>query len=352
MSAPLYVPVLPARPHARTAYRQLSPSVQRALVPLWNLPSRAGRPSDVLAAGVERDVLDVSKVHRNHPAWVDAPFADEDHLAALAPVLSVVAGVSPLRPVTGPERPRHHQATTLESARHTGSGLAIRVMVPGEWDDALGHGVRDLLAGLDPAVEADLLLDLGAVRADRTDTAKEALRALDALMPLTPWRTAAVLGGGFPDVTAELVEYGTAEEPRTDWHLWHELHRSPRSYLGRLVYGDYGADSARGITRGPSSGTGGPPWGVLRYTTGDSFVLVKVPTGGEGRAAAVRAGARELVALPEFRGAAASAAETWLRDCARGQGPKGTGTAATWLQQANVQHLTYAVRSLTPRTGP
>ncbi|MFE0703315.1 beta family protein [Streptomyces sp. NPDC058872] len=352
MSGPLYVPVLPARPHARKAYRQLSPSVQRAVVPLWNLPPRAGLPPDALAADVRRDVLDISRVHRHHPAWVDAPFADEDQLAALAPVLSALAEVSPLRPVTGPERPRRHQSATLESARCTGSGLAIRVMVPADWDDGVGHGVRDLLARVDPAVEADLLLDLGAVRADRTDTAKEALRALDVLMPLTPWRTAAVLGGGFPDVTAALVAPGTAEEPRTDWHVWHELHRSARGYLDHLVYGDYGADSARGITRGPSSGDGGPPWGVLRYTTGDSFVLVKVPTGGEDRAAAIRAGAREIVALPEFRGATASAAETWLRDCAHGRGPKGTGTAATWLQQGNVQHLTHAVRSLTPRTGP
>ncbi|MEU2234823.1 beta family protein [Streptomyces vietnamensis] len=348
MSGPLYVPVLPAKSHARKAYRQLSPAVQAAVVPLWNLPARTGLHPDALATDVRQDIREVSRVQRHYPAWVDAPFADEAQLSVLADVLSADAEVSSLRPVTGPERPEAHQAATLEHARSTGNGLAIRVTMPGEWDDAVAHGVRDLVARVDPAVEADLLLDLGAVRADRPDAAKESLRALDALMPLMPWRTAAVLGGGFPDVTARLLEHGTAVEPRWDWLVWRELTSSSREFVRRLAYGDYGIDSTRGITRGPSSGNGGPPWGVLRYTTDESFVLTKVPTRGDDRAAAIRAAARELLALPDFRGATTGAGETWLRDCARGQGRRGTGNAAVWLQAGNVQHMTYVVRSLQP----
>ncbi|MFF4094310.1 hypothetical protein ACFYYY_10720 [Streptomyces sp. NPDC001834] len=348
MSGPLYVPVLPAKPHARQAYRQLSPSVQAAVMPLWNLPPRACLHPDALATGLREDLWGVRKAHRHHPAWVDAPFADEAQLSVLADVLSTDAEASPLRPVTGPDRSEAHQAAMLKHARSTGNGLAIRVMMPGEWDDLLARAVRDLVARVDPAVEADLLLDLGALRADRTDAAKESLRALEALIPLMPWRTAAVLGGGFPDVTARLLEHGTAVEPRWDWLLRGELTDSTREFVRLLAYGDYGIDSTRGITRGPSSGNGGPPWGVLRYTTDESFVLVKVPTRGADRAAAIRAAAREVLALPDFRGAAASAGETWLRDCAHGQGSKGTGNAAAWLQAGNVQHMTHVVRSLQP----
>ncbi|MFE7384530.1 beta family protein [Streptomyces zhihengii] len=348
MSGPLYVPVLPAKSHARKAYRQLSPAVQAAVVPLWNLPPRPGLHPDVLATDVRQDIREVSRVQRHHPAWVDAPFADEAQLSVLADVLSADAEVSPLRPVTGPERPEGHRAATLEHARSTGSGLGIRVTMPGEWDDAVAHGVRDLVARVDPAAEADLLLDLGAVRADRPDAAKESLRALDTLMPLMPWRTAAVLGGGFPDVTARLLEHGTAVEPRWDWLVWRELTSSTREFVRRLAYGDYGVDSTRGITRGPSSGNGGPPWGALRYTTDESFVLAKVPTRGPDRAATIRAAAREILALPDFRGATAGAGEAWLRDCARGQGPRGTGNAGVWLQVGNVQHMTYVARSLQP----
>ncbi|MGW0606666.1 beta family protein [Streptomyces sp. NPDC002640] len=343
MSGPLYVPVLPAKQHACQAYRQLIPPVQEAVVPLWNLPPRAGAHPDALTAGIRDDLWRVRKAHRHHPAWVDCPFAPEAQQSALAEVLSADADVSPLRSVTGPDRSEAHQAAMLEHARFTGNGLGIRVLLPGEWDDAVGQGVRELVARAGPAVETDLLLDLDAVRADRTDTAKESLRALEALMPLTSWRTAAVLGGAFP---TGLPEHGTDVEPRWDWWVWRDLHRAGRGFVRALAYGDYGIDSTRAITRGPSTDGAGPPWGMLRYTTDESYVLVKVPTRGHDRAATVRAAARDILALPDFRGPTASAGETWLRDCARGHGAEGTGNPAVWLRVGNIQHMTHVVRSL------
>ncbi|MFI1658579.1 hypothetical protein ACH4ZU_27305 [Streptomyces sp. NPDC020472] len=363
MSGPLYVPVLPAKQHACQAYRQLIPAVQAAVVPLWNLPPRQGAHPDALAPGVRDDLRRIRKALRRHPAWVDCPFADEAQQSALAWALSTDAdeaqrsapaelfgdtGVSPLRPVTGPDRSEAHQNAMLRHARATGSGLGIRLMMPGHWDDVPLHAVRDLIARVDPAVEADLLLDLGAVPADRTDAAKETRRALDALLPLFPWRTAAVLGGAFPDVTARLLERGSAVVPRSDWRVWTEVRSSRSEFDSILAYGDYGADSTRGIARPPSSGKGGPPWNALRYTTDESYVLVKAPTRGPGRAAAVRAAARDVLALPDFRGPAASTAETWLRDCAHGHGPKGTGNVGAWLRVGHVQHMTHVVRSLRP----
>ncbi|MFJ9828720.1 hypothetical protein ACIRSU_30775 [Streptomyces sp. NPDC101160] len=251
MSGPLYVPVLPTKQHACQAYRQLIPEVQTAVVPLWNLPPRAGVHPDALAVGVRGDLWRVRKAHRHHPAWIDCPFADEAQQSALAEALFADADVSALRPVTGPDRPDAHRAAMLEHARSTGSGLGIRVMLPGHWDDVPLHAVRDLIARVDPAVEADLLLDLGAVLADRTDAAKETRRALDALLPLFPWRTAAVLGGAFPDVTARLLERGSAVVPRSDWRVWTEVRGSGREFDSILAYGDYGADSTRGIARPP-----------------------------------------------------------------------------------------------------
>ncbi|WP_406401452.1 beta family protein [Streptomyces uncialis] len=346
MSGPPYVPVLPAKPHAITAYQQLSPTVQRAVVPLWNLPPRHGTVPDLLSARIRADTRAVSKAHRHHPGWVDAPFGDETQLRLLASALSELGRSSLLRPVTGPGRPERGQAAALELARRRGSGIGIRVPVPGEWDGAVAHAVRELLGRLDPADEADLLLDLGTVRGDRPDAGKEALRALDALMPLTPWRTAAVLGGGFPEVSAVMLEQGLCFEPRSDWHMWRELSAAARDYVPWLGHGDYGVQPARFLGREPSAGRGGPPWGVLRYTTAESFVLAKVLARGEDRAAVNRAAARKILGLPDFRGAAAGVGESWLRDCARGHGAAGTGNAAMWLRVGNLQHMTYVVRSL------
>jgi hypothetical protein len=83
-----------ARPYAVTAYRDLTPDVQRAVTPLWNLPPRHGTAAQV-AEATRTDAAKVSTVQRHHPAWLDAPAADEAQLAALAGFLPRLAEGSP-----------------------------------------------------------------------------------------------------------------------------------------------------------------------------------------------------------------------------------------------------------------
>ncbi|MCB5181955.1 hypothetical protein LG632_21565 [Streptomyces sp. SMC 277] len=85
--------------------------------------------------------------------------------------------------MTGPDRSRLQQTTSLEAAARGGRGVGVRVRVTGGWDAGTAEAVRSLLARAEPAVRADLLLDLGGVLADRPDAGKQALRALDALVP-------------------------------------------------------------------------------------------------------------------------------------------------------------------------
>ncbi|MEU1311220.1 hypothetical protein ABZ419_20345 [Streptomyces cinnamoneus] len=350
MSEPLYVPALPARPHAADAYRRLRPDTQRAVAPLWSLPPRPGLLPSELEAMFRGDLNKVTKAQRYHSAWLDAPFADEGQLSVLGPLLSGVVAAAPLRPVTGPERSRAQQTWALDAAQRSGDGLGIRVRMAEGWGGDAVESVRDLLARADLAVRVDLLLDLVAVLADRPDASKEALRALDALVPLAPWRTAAVIGGGMPPLTAELVDQGLRDEPRTDWTLWCETVESGRPYLSLLTYGDYGIQPASDLARVPPSGRGGPPWGALRYTTDRSFVVVKMLARGEGYTTNNRFMARQLLDSPGFRMPSTSAGEAWIRDCAQGSG--GTGNFSTWLWVGNAQHMTYVVQSLRGMGAP
>ncbi|WP_330333142.1 beta family protein [Streptomyces sp. NBC_00536] len=347
MSGLLYVPVLPTRPHAAAAYSRLRPDVQSALAPVWNLPPRPGLPPAELAAKVRRDVATVSKAHRYSPAWLDAPFAGAEDVSVLTKLIPEASAFGLLRPVTGPGRPEALQAVAMEAARRAGDGLGIRVCVPGEWDGRTVDDVRHLLERADPLVRVDLLLDLGAVKEGRPDAGKEALRALDALVPLAPWRTVAVLNGGFPEVTTDMLDQGLREFPRADRQVWHEIGDSGRAYRGLLTYGDYGVQSPTAISRPPGSGGGGPSWGFLRYTLDGAFVLGRMLATGDGKTAHNRATAREFLAHPGFRGPAFSSGEGWLSDCAQALGRGGTGNFGTWLWVGNVQHMTYAVRYLT-----
>ncbi|MGK5639630.1 beta family protein [Streptomyces sp. URMC 126] len=350
MSEPLYVPVLPVRQHARMAYERLRPDIRAAVAPLWNLPPSPGvTPAALERAHWQRELGRVRGAHRRHPGWLDAPFAEAAQIPALAEILAECSALNHLlSPVTGPDRSEAQQTAAMETARLCGCGLGVRVPMPGEWDGATAEAVAGLLARIDQEVPVDLLLDLGSVPPGRPDAGKEALRALDALVALADaWRTVAVLGGAVPHVTDDMLPLGELhEEPRADWEMWHEIRVGGRERLSQLRYGDYGVQPPAALATEP--GGGGPPWGVLRYTTDRSFVLCKVLNGGPDRTASIRAAARRIRDLPEFRGAAASAGETWLRDCADGPvtDSKGSGSHTEWLRAGNVQHITYVVRSL------
>ncbi|MDG5804051.1 hypothetical protein P9869_15550 [Streptomyces ossamyceticus] len=229
MSGPLYVPVLPTKPHAASAFRGLWPDVRAAIRPPWNLPPLPGVAPETLATVVGTYVDPVSAVSR-HGGWIDAPFGEDAQTAALADALAVYCELGRLRPVTGPERTEAQQAAAVETARCSLRGLGVRVRVTGEWDGRLGEAVRGLLAWTGPEVAVDLLLDMGAVLADRPDAGKEALRSLDALMPLAVWRSVALLGGGSPRVSADMLEEGACEESRAEWGMWHEVRAAGRSY--------------------------------------------------------------------------------------------------------------------------
>ncbi|MFD6424683.1 beta family protein [Streptomyces sp. NPDC060198] len=352
----LYVPALPVRRHAAEAYRELRPAIRDGVTPLWNLQPHPESRGARLAAAVRKEVAEVSRVQSGGPAWLDTPFADREQIPAISEVLAEYVEFGVFRPVTGPLRPVVQQDAALATAVEYGRPLGIRVPVPGEWDPRLGEEVRRLTARMRRVAETDLLIDLGGVLADRTGAHKEALRALDALVPLADWRSVVTIGGGFPHVTAEMLDRGVREEPRRDWEVWREIRRHLAGRLPDLGFGDYGVQRAAALARPyrPEQG-GGPDWGYLRYTTDRTFALVKVVHSGPERTRTNREAARELLRLPDFRGALASSGERWLRDCARslthpavrtGSDGPGTGNAATWLRVGNVQHMTHVVRSL------
>ncbi|MFJ9739068.1 beta family protein [Streptomyces sp. NPDC101166] len=348
MSGPLYVPVLPTKPHAAGAFRRLWPDVRATIRPLWNLPPLPGVPPETLGTAVGTYVDRVSAVSR-HGGWIDAPFGEDVQTAALAEALAGYCEWGRLRPVTGPERTAEQQAAAVETARRCLRGLGVRVRVTGEWDGRLGEGVRGLLALTGPEMPLDLLLDMGTVLDDRPEAGKEAVRALDALVPLTVWRSAALLGGGFPLVTADMLEEGSCEASRAEWRMWHEVRATGRDYAPLLYYGDYGVQPPGALAQAPAPGRkGGPPWGALRYTIDSSYFVVKTLTRGPDRVAVNRVAARRIIELPEFRGSGAGQGEEWLSDCANGplSSSEGVGGPAEWLRAGNLQQVTYVVRSL------
>lgn len=344
MSGPLYVPVLPVRAHAVAAVGDLAPGIRNRTAPLWTLPPVTADDAGQLTRVVDKELRRVAAVQKHTAAWLDVPYADLDD-AAYAELLHFYWSHTALRPVTGPDLPAAHQALAMDSAREGGISLGIRVLLPGAWNDELTERTVALLARMAPGVRADLLLDLQAVLPGRPDAGKEALRALDALVPITPWRTIAALSGGFPDDVTGLLDRDRGEAERTDWDTWHEIRASGRGYAPLVRYGDYGTLPARNLGRAVDDGDRSR-FGLLRYTTERTFLLAQFWAANRGETGVTREAARWITESSDFRGSGASTGDRWYCQCALTTGAKGTGNPGTWNTVGNVQHMTYAVRCL------
>ncbi|MGW8767529.1 beta family protein [Streptomyces sp. NPDC055815] len=359
MSEPIYVPALPARWSALTAYDQLTPEVRARVAPLWTVAPRVGRartlgtrpyrpldPDPAALAGRLRTALHRLVVaQRGLPAWVDTFHAEDEPWQLGTEFRHGLTGTS-LRPVTGVERDVRQQLATAEAARASGNGLGVRVFVHALPDERLRDEVGGLLERIGRApCPVDLLVDLGGVVDEHRPAEKWALRSLALLGPLHRWRTIAVVAGSFPRTYPEGYGAPLAEAQRFDWDLWHMLVDGPEQPPVRVTYGDYGADHAGGADR-PSTAGGGSPWGVVRYTTDRTFLLGRVPTQGSDHADAIRELVREIVEAEDFRGAEFSEGERWLVSCADGSGTAGAGNPAVWLRAGHVQHMAQVVRGL------
>ncbi|MEU3982765.1 hypothetical protein AB0F77_22150 [Streptomyces sp. NPDC026672] len=144
MTEPLYVPVLPARRGAWSAYAQLDVRVRRRIAPLWTLVPRVGpertrgeRAVPTVDGDGEQPALDHWLTPRmdqlieavdGMPGWVDAAHV-EGGVHGSAVSLWRLMTRSRLRLVTGPERDPALQRYAADLAFLSGRGMGVRVLV-------------------------------------------------------------------------------------------------------------------------------------------------------------------------------------------------------------------------------
>ncbi|WP_426368866.1 beta family protein [Streptomyces sp. E-08] len=342
---------MPARTSALGAYACLAPDVRACVAPLWTVPPRVGRertpgcppphPLDpdpaALRDHAHRALADIARVQRGRPAWVDTCHIERE---PGFPGLGTLP--APLRPVTGVERDPAQQTACAEAARARGTGLGIRVRP--HTGERTAEALHRLLRRIASArCRVDLLVDLGEVDEDR-GADRAALRALNLLRPLHPWRTVVLLAGAFPRTRPPAYGTPVAEIGRADRLLPELLRHTDGGPGPRPVHGDYGAHDAASADR--VSDTGDDPFrGALRYTGERTFLVGEVPAESDHHLT-VRALAREIVASPHFRGAEYSEGDRWLRACADGRGLPDTGHPDFWIAAGHIQHLTHVAREL------
>ena len=359
MVEPIYVPALPARKNSLEAYEGLAPPIRAAVAPLWTIPPRVGParargyrtafPLDLspglLTQYLRGMAISILNAQQEMPAWVDA-FHVEGQAEPVTAGLWTLLAQSPVRLVTGIDRAEWQQVACARLARDSRNGLGIRIQLTDLPDERDVVALQRLLYRFGTqSLALDLLLDVGSVTDEHHQADKWALRAVDLLGALYSWRTVVVLAGAFPRVLPDDAAMSPVEAHRFDWDVWHMVRHAREGQSRHIAYGDYGAQHTSGADQ-PSTSGGGPPWGVLRYTTERTFLVAKAPTVGPGRTAAVRSLARQIVGTDDYRGARFSDGDLWFADCARLTGKEGTGNAGIWAGVGHNQHMTYVVEQL------
>ncbi|MGW3118746.1 beta family protein [Streptomyces sp. NPDC001107] len=366
MVEPIYVPVLPARRDAWNAYAELDVRVRRRIAPLWTLVPHTGRErprgertTPVQTPGSDQAALDrwlgprtdqLIEAMDGLPGWVD-PVHVEGSLHGTAATLWRLTTRSTLRLVTGPERDPTLQRCTADLAFLSGRGIGIRVLVDVPPDEPQSTELLRLIDRLClPPSRLDLILDMGAV-ADAAEASKNAIAALDLLGVLVPWRTIILTSGAFPRLHDNPGAETSYIAPRHDRQLYGAVRAARPAIPSALVYGDHSVEHAFSANI-PHVRTPGPPWGLMRYTAPDAFLIGRVPTRGNDRVDRVRAMARRITESDAFRGSGYSDGERWLYECASGEGAKGSGNAETWIKVGHIQHMSFVVNQLVADAAP
>ncbi|MEU6193466.1 hypothetical protein [Streptomyces sp. NPDC047061] len=359
MVKPIYVPVLPARPRGWKAYEALHPRLQRRIAPLWTVVPYTGPerpraervvldPDDdptVVEGRFTSDVDGLLRAVGGRPGWVDAAHV-EGRVRGAATGLWRLATRSGLRLVTGPERDRTLQRYSADLAFLSGRGLGIRLLVDEPPDERCSAELQSMVSRLCLVPSrTDLILDMGAVM-DGDETVKDAIAALDLLGTLLPWRMVVLTSGAFPRFHEERGRLSAYEVRRHDLDLDRAVRRARPGLPGSVVYGDYSVEHVSAANIPPGDDPYGPPWGLLRYTTHDSYLIARAPMRGREHVERVRATARWITEAGGFRGAEYGDGERWLHECAAGEGAKGSGNPETWIRVGHLQHMAFAVNQL------
>ncbi|MEV7137837.1 beta family protein [Streptomyces tauricus] len=360
MVEPIYVPVLPARQSAWSAYEQLDLHVRRRVAPLWTVMPHVGRERlrgerPAPEPDGDRSALDrwlTPHVDRLITAvdgtngWVDAVHVEAGTSGA-AVALWRLTTRSGLRLVTGPERHPAIQRCTADLAVLSGRGIGIRVLVDAPSDQPRAAELSDMMDRLVLLPErTDLILDMGAA----VDSV-EAGKALDLLGGLVPWRTIVLTSGAFPRWNDSPGRESTRVGRRQDRQLYQEVRAARPGFPRNVVYGDYSVEHPFSANTAFVNDRR-PPWSLMRYTTRDGFLIGRAPTRDSGgvrgadRIDRVRATARWITESDAFRGAGYGEGEAWLHACAHGEGAKGSGSAETWIRMGHIQHMEFVVRQL------
>ena len=220
-------------------------------------------------------------------------------------------------------------------------GAGLRVTMSDLTDPTLPSKFSNALdtTGLQPGM-IDLVIDLEAPKnfEPYANFAKIVASLFPQLGDLTEYRSFAVVATAYPESLAITKPGGSFV--RHEWQLYQTL-VGELSDTGRIpTYGDYGMERPEFLSLDMRVIK---PGGKVVYTTPAEWLIRK---GGAFRdnPGQMRQHCRDILASSYFRGAAFSAGDKFIKDCAGGAGS--TSTLTMWKSVGMNHHMTQVVEDL------
>ena len=345
-----YVPVLKVKRGEKKALQLLSPPAQAMITPLLEIVARKADKDvfrhldtafkDLTAAveGFDRCFLETREIA---PDGADA--ATEVFLRAER------LGI-PFTPITGISR-----IVDVEAALgHRARGLALRLTRKEFEAGNLAAGIRAFLArhGYTPE-DIDLIIDLGSVE-NMIAAGVEAFAGafLDAVPDHTRWKTFTLSACAFPPGMGGVGRNSSALIDRSDWLAWRDGLHARRALIPRLpTYSDGAIQHPAGVEGFDPKRMKAPA--AIRYTAGDSWLLIKGRSVLKEPTIQFRSMARELVygdLRSAFYGAEHCNGCAATKNAADGVGK--FSTLEAWRRFGTAHHITTVVQDLGGLTWP
>lgn len=190
--------------------------------------------------------------------------------------------------------------------------------------------------------QVDAVLDLGYVGGhDPKALAPGTAQLLQAIAALGPWRTVALVSGGFPKNLAGMG-IGNKQIPRKDWDLYKRVLVRPELGKVDVVYGDYCVAHQETFDDDPRKMVMSSN---IRYVHWDHWFVLKGKNTRDHGNGPYKDLCKLLVALPIFMGAPFSQGDASYDKTAND--PKaGPGGAREWRRDATNHHLHVVLHQL------
>lgn len=349
-----YVPCLRWKQGEYLAVQQLSETARATITPLIEVPEM---PFDFETWTASRTIDEHLRplARRVKEKWGTAPFfLDVNYIPQ---ELTMNSGEHPAQyaldslralectaiPVTRLTPDNRYQRVLKRAVAQDRRGLCMRIGLQDAASKKLSDQVRAILTknSLTPR-DSHLILDLEAPNFIPIDGFARLIGSLVRKLPhLSQWRSLTLLGTAFPESMAGIPQ-GATPTPRHEWALYKAVAKDLTETGTRApAFGDYCINHPRLL---PQDMRKLKPSATIRYTTADSWLVVKGRNFRDHGGEQYRGLCRIVTSSSDFAGASFSAGDQYIADCAAGTGK--TGNLSKWRQVGTNHHLELIARDL------